>query len=210
MFKDKQFCKPSSRSRTSKPGNRGQRIMGRKHTCHTERATHLQNSKRHLLYSQTFIAMFCKNSHFVVRFPQHFCYSLTTWSQANGIWRGRRSKLSLWWWQPITVGKNKFYLLLLTQETFTVEYNCTVTTHQRFLIPNHFNIFYSSLPFQLVLQEGLSWAYTKALKNLLFLHSYFSHAKYWIENLKALTNLYILNEHWKGNMHLRINLKSLH
>lgn len=153
---------------------------------------------------------FGKNSHFVVRFPQHFRYSLTTWSQANGIWRGRRSKLSLWWWQPITVGKNKFYLLLLIQETFTVEYNCTVTTHQRFLIPNHFNIFYSSLPSQLVLQEGLSWAYTKALKSLLFLHSYFSHAKYWIENLKELKNLYISNEHWKGNIHLRINLKSFH
>lgn len=45
--------------------------------------------------------------------------------------------------------KNKLYLLLLIQETFTVEYNCTVTTHQRFLIPNHFNIFYTSLPLQL-------------------------------------------------------------
>lgn len=45
--------------------------------------------------------------------------------------------------------KNKFYLLPLIQETFTVEYDCTVTTHQRFLIPNHFNLFYSSLPFQL-------------------------------------------------------------
>lgn len=124
-----------------------------------------------------------------------FCYSLTTWSQANNIWRGGRSKVSLWWWQPITVGKNKFYLLLLTQESFTVEYYCTVTTHQRFLIPNHFNIFYSSLPFQLVLQEGLSWAYTKALKNLLFLHPYFNHTKYWIGNLKEAQNLYISNEH---------------
>lgn len=105
-----------------------------------------------------------------------FCYSLTTWSQANDIWRGRRSKLSLWWWQPITVGKNKLYLLLLIQETFTVEYNCTVTTHQRFLIPNHFNIFYSSLPLQLDRAgRTLLSLYKKALKKIYYFCTHISN-----------------------------------
>lgn len=46
-----------------------------------------------------------------------------------------------------------------------MEYNCTVTTHQRFLIPNHFNIFYSSLPFQLDIAGKTLLSLYKSLEN---------------------------------------------
>lgn len=72
--------------------------------------------------------------------------------------------------------KNKLYLLLLIQETFTVEYNCTVTTHQRFLIPNHFNIFYSSLPLQLDRAgRTLLSLYKKAFKKIYYFCTHISN-----------------------------------
>lgn len=108
-------------------------------------------------------------------------------------------------------GKNKFYLLLLIQETFTVEYNCTVTTHQRFLIPNHLNIFYSSLPFQLDTAGRTLLSLYKSIKKSTIFTLIFQPCK--ILNREFETeakNLYISNEHWDENIHLIINFKSLH
>lgn len=114
IFKDKQFCKPSSRSRTSKPRNREPKNKWeiKAYMPHWKGNTPAEFQKASTVLSD-FYCYVCKNSHFVVRFPQHFCYSLTTWSQA---WHLKRKKVKA----IIMVvtnnhsGKNKFYLLLLT------------------------------------------------------------------------------------------------
>lgn len=90
--------------------------------------------------------------------------------------------------------KKKFYLLHLIYETFTVEYNCTVTTHQRFLIPNHFNIFYTSLPFRLDIARKTLLSLHKSLKNSTVFYPHISpirNSGWWI-SMKE--NTYILDK----------------